>query len=434
MAGLCAQLSLLGRRDYGLLWWGGMVSRVGDAFTLVAVSWLLAERDAGGQLGVVLVAYEVAAIVGGLVLSGLMDAFSRRWLMIGDSVARALAVGSIPLVGLFHAPGLETLVPAMAVLGFFSPTADVGMRALTVDLLAPDELAAGNSLEQLQWTLSWLAGPALAGLLIDATGALTALWVDAASFALFAVCLALMSRRADVLHRAGGGGFRRDIAEGLAYVGRQPHMRVVVQLVAGARVSEGMWMLALPFLVHDAGGGAGAFGALVAAMGVGSVVGSLLSGSLRMRWSLTIGLSTMFLAEAALLATIALTPPLPVIGVILAVMGVVFAPANVWLLTLRQRVAPPELLGRVLSVTMMLNRAGQPAGTALGGATIGVLGPAGLFAAGAGLLAADSGLSLAWRSWRRLPLTADGRWTGPPPAQPELPGHARPAPEPATAS
>jgi hypothetical protein len=67
------QIALLGRRDFGLLWWGALLSRLGDVFTLLGLSWLLAERDAAGELAVVLVALEVAAIAGGVALSGVMD-------------------------------------------------------------------------------------------------------------------------------------------------------------------------------------------------------------------------------------------------------------------------------------------------------------------------------------------------------------------------
>jgi predicted MFS family arabinose efflux permease len=91
-----------------------------------------------------------------------------------------------------------------------------------------------------------------------------------------------------------------------------------------------------------------------------------------------------------------------VVALVIGLMSFTLAPWNVFLLTLRQRLVPPELLGRVMSLTMLSIRAGEPVGAGLGGAMLGPLGPAAVIGA-AGLLAlANSAASLASRRWRRL--------------------------------
>jgi predicted MFS family arabinose efflux permease len=402
--GMRRQAALLRRRDFGLIWWGGLVSRIGDGFTLIAISWFFAERNAPAELGLWFLCFELAAIAGGILLSGVMDAYSRRWLMVLDSLVRAAAIAVIPAVGLFTDPGLGVLLPAAAVLGFFSPTADVGLRTITVDLVEPSELIEANSLEQVQWITASLVGPALAGVVVAAAGALTALWIDAASFAVFAAALIAMSERADRLHGQGGGrrSFLRDVRGGIAYICREPIMWGIIQLTAGARIANGGMAVALPFLVQDLGGGSVAYGVIGTIGGAAGLVGTVAAGPLYPRVSATLAVTALSVFQGVALLAIALQPPLVVVALVIGLMSFTLAPWNVFLLTLRQRLVPPELLGRVMSLTMLSIRAGEPVGAGLGGAMLGPLGPAAVIGA-AGLLAlANSAASLASRRWRRL--------------------------------
>jgi MFS family permease len=406
VTGFTSLLSLLRHRDFALLWWGGLVSLIGNGFTIVAISWLLAERGSPEHLGLFFLVFEVAAIGGGLLLTGIMDAYSRRRLMILDSVIRGLAVALIPAVELVTPVGLGVLLVSAAVLGVSSPAAAVGQRAMVVELLDETRLGAANAAESIQWTTSWLVGPAIGGLLVAVIGPLPTLWIDAATFLVFVLALGAMSARADRLPRRASQrrSYRADLAEGLAYVRRERLVWTIVQLTAGARFAEGVFLVALPFLVIEVGGEAHHLGLLLAVGGAGSLLGSLVAAAVRLPLAMTHAITLCAAAGGVAMLLTSLTPPLWLLTVIFATETIISAPWNIYILTLRQRVPPQELVGRVLSLTMLLNSAGQPAGSAAGGA---LLGPIGLPAvlAGCGVLQiANAASSLLSRTWRTFPM------------------------------
>lgn len=410
-------MALLRDRDFALLWWGGLVSLVGEGFTMVAIGWLLVhERGSPLQFGLYLLSFEVAAIVGGLVLAGVMDAYSRRRLMILDCVVRGLAVAAIPAADLFANAGLGVILASGALLGFFSPTAGVGQRAMVVELLDESQLTAANAVEAVQWTTSWLIGPAIGGFLVAGIGTFSTLWIDAATFFVFAGTLAAMSSRADRLpvRTVARQSYLTDLREGFAYVREERLMWTMIQLTAGGRVAEGIFFIALPVIVSQAGADANALGLLFAVSGAGSLIGSLMTVAWRLPSTLTRSVTMCAAASGVATLLIALQPSLWLIGVIVFVEFTVTAPWNIYILTLRQRVPPPELVGRVLSVTMALNAAGQPGGSALGGLLITPLGVPALLAASGVFQLANAGVSLMSRRWRTFPMR-DGEPTEPAP-------------------
>lgn len=406
--GIRRQIDILRRRDFALIWWGGLVSRTGDGFTFFAIAWLFAERGDPTGLAVSLVAYEVAAIAGGIALAGVMDRVSRRRIMVLDCLVRAAAVATIPFVGIWQEPGLLTIALAMAMLGAWSPTADVGLRALTVDLVETHELNAANALEGVQMTAGWMIGPLLGGLCVATLGTLSAFWVDAATFLVFAVALMAASAVTDrIPDRSEPARFFSDLREGFDYVRREPVMLVIVQLTSGANLASGMTMIALPFLVIDQGGGPGTLAVIETITGAGALLGSVMAGAVTWRWPATLTLTWSSVLLSIPIGLIALRPPLWLVAALTALSALFVAPWNVLLLTLRQRVAPPELLGRVLSLTMIVNRAGEPAGQSIGGPLVATVGPAATYAV-AGIGGAINGLaSLAVARWRSFPLRLD---------------------------
>jgi predicted MFS family arabinose efflux permease len=430
VAGLRSLIGLLRDRDFALLWWGGFVSHVGNGFTMVAVGWLLVhERGSPRDFGLYLLSFEVAAIVGGLLLTGVMDAYSRRRLMILDSVVRGIAVAAIPAADLFADAGLTVILASGVLLGFFSPTADVGQRAMVVDLLDESRLTAANAAEGVQWTAAWLIGPALGGVLVAAIGTFSTLWIDALTFFVFAGTLAAMSPRADRLpdRLKARESYFTDLREGFAYVRRERLMWTIIQLTAGARLVEGIFVIALPVMVSGAGADAHVLGLIYAAGGAGSLLGSLLTAGLRLPFTLTRSVTICAAVGAVATLIIALSLPLWLVAFVFFLETTITAPWNIYILTLRQRVPPPELVGRVLSVTMLLNAAGQPGGSALGGLLIAPLGVPTLLAASGVFQLANAGASLLSRRWRDFPMR-DGEEPAPEPLGPaaEVAAEVRP--------
>src|SRR6185437_13524765 len=119
-----------------------LISRAGDAFTLVALSWLVLGIAGPAQLGVVLMCFGLPRIVSGPVAGRLLDGARPRLLLAADNAARGLLIAA-----------------ASALL---SAVTEVAESSLVPRLVADDELDAANSLLSANWELAGIAGPAVA--------------------------------------------------------------------------------------------------------------------------------------------------------------------------------------------------------------------------------------------------------------------------------
>ena len=177
--------------QYRLLFAGQVLSLNGDKVMFVALPFAVLE--AGGSVtavGVVVAAqlapFLVFALVGGVIA----DRGDRRRVLVASDVARLVvqAVGGVLLVADAASP--LTLGVLAALYGsadaFFQP-AFTGLLPQTVS--HPGQLQPANALRGLSFSVSSIAGPAVAGVLATAIGAGAAMLFDAGSFAVSVLCL-----------------------------------------------------------------------------------------------------------------------------------------------------------------------------------------------------------------------------------------------------
>jgi MFS family permease len=187
------------------------------------------------------------------------------------------------------------------------------------------------------------------------------------------------------------GGLLPEAWAGLRFLLRHPALRGIAIAYSGYQASWGLLLVAVPVAIGPDWGGLGRdqlVGWLWSACGVAGALGALAAGPLvgpgRERAAMVGGMAVTALG-AALPAGLAGIGAL--VGALMLV-GVVAGPTDVGVLTLRQRLTPPEWLGRVLAVSISLNTLGFPVGAALGG-VLSAHDPAWAFAA-AGLCSAAS--------------------------------------------
>ena len=168
------------------------------------------------------------------------------------------------------------------------------------------------------------------------------------------------------------GNLLRDAWLGLVYVVRNPTLRGLALAISIANLGNGMVFVALPVLVlsHFQQGPA-TVGLLFAVMGVAGFVSVTLVGRMRTegRERQMLGWPQFGFAAAMLLVVFA--PNLFWVVAALFVMGVLVAPVDIALFTLRQRRTDPAWLGRAFAVSMSLNFSGIPIGSALAGPLVG---------------------------------------------------------------
>jgi MFS family permease len=362
----------LRERDFALLFTGIAVSLLGDGIYLVAIAWQVYDiSNVPTALSLVGFAWTLPMVLFLLIGGVLADRFERRRLLIASDIVRGLAIAGIGVISLTGVIELWHVVGLVAFYGvgqaLFAPAFDATVPEVVPRFL----LVQANSLQQLTEPLLYrLAGPALGGVLVAGLGPGPAFLVDAATFALSAICISLMSSRPGARAEAPRPSqMRGEIGESLAFVRSQTWLWATLLAAATALLLfMGPFEVLLPYLVrNEFGGGAAALGLVFAAAGVGAVGTALVLGQrglprrhvlwMYVGWTVAIGsLAGYALATATWQAML--------IGLL---EGAFLAVGDITWVTLVQRHVPNEMLGRVSSLDWLVSFGLTPVSFALAG-------------------------------------------------------------------
>jgi hypothetical protein len=414
----------LGVRSFRLLAGGQFASTIGDYCYAVALPWLvLSSRGNAILLGTVLACYGVPRMVLIPVGGVLADKVGPRTVMLMADVARCVLVAGLAVLAARHTASLAALGPIAAGIGAGEGLFLPASFAIMPLLLDEERLAAGNAISTAAVQAGSLFGPAVGGALVALSHASTAAFaVDAASFAVSALTLALIPRgpasgsvAAVGAKDAADAGATADVGDGdnkgqgmLGLLRRSRFLQVILVVVIAANLAGGgLDGVALPSLAHARYGPAG-YGALLACLAAGSVLGTLAAARTGRLRKPAIFASTVFLVDGAALA---LTPYLggeAGAAAALCIMGAANGLGNVTFLTVLQKWAPPALLGRVMSAIFLCAFGTYPLSVAASGVLIRHVGPSLFFPVAGGLVAVAILGGLTQREFRMFGATADG--------------------------
>jgi predicted MFS family arabinose efflux permease len=429
-------------RSFQLLAGGQFTSTIGDYCYAVALPWLvLSNHGSAILLGTVLACYGVPRMVFIPIGGVLADRIGPRTVMLMADAARCVLVAALAVLAARHTASLAALGPLAALIGAGEGLFLPASFALMPSLLDEEQLAAGNAISTAAVQAGSLLGPALGGALVAVTHASTwAFAIDAASFAVSALTLALIPARAasgsvaDAAAGAGGAGGEAgagagagpangtsaDTATGahageggrgggvLALLRTSRVLQVLLLVVIAANLaSGGEGDVALPALAHARFGAAG-YGALLACFAAGGVIGTLAAartGGLR---TPAIFATAMFLVDGT---AIALTPYLggeAGAAAALFVVGATNGLGNVIFLTAMQKWAPPALLGRIMSAIFLCAFGSFPLSVAIAGVLVRHIGPALFFPVAGALVVVTMLVALTQREFREFGAARSG--------------------------
>lgn len=346
-----------------------ITSWAGSSITLVALPVLLYQRTGDAALTGLLTAMEaVPYLLLGLPAGALADRWDRRRTLTVTSLLSALLVASIPLaaaLGLLTTPHLFVVAAATSSSFVFFDAAAFG--ALPA-LVGREGVARATGVLMTWSTLVSLVGPALAGVLVAATGAATAMGVDALSYVAAALLLArLPLARPEPRPRRD---LRAEILDGVRYIRAHPVVGPLTFLGVGNSLAEGAVMgLLVVVAVERLGLGSAdpAIGLLFAATAVGAMAAGLAVPRLRLRFGTPAISLTSLTAVGILLVVWALVEHLVAGLVVLAVWQAANSLVSLNGIIERQERTPDHLQGRVNTTARMIAWGGQPAGAALAG-------------------------------------------------------------------
>jgi MFS family permease len=254
-----------------------------------------------------------------------------------------------------------------AATGFFSPAS----TGLLPEVVLAEQLQPANALRGSAVSTGEILGPVAAGVLVAAAGAGWAIAVDALTFALSAACLAML--RVPPRVAARGSSFVADLREGWDAFRSRRWIWTFVAYFALVNLVWGAWGTLGPIVAERDLGGAAAWGAVLAAMGVGALAGSLLAARVKPRRPLLFAALADGLF-ALPLAFLAAAPAVPLIAGAALLSGAGMALAiSLWESTL-QRHVPGESLSRVSSYDWFGSLAFYPLGLAVWGPVAAAIG------------------------------------------------------------
>jgi predicted MFS family arabinose efflux permease len=371
-AGGGGSLTVLRHRDFRLLFLGQGISVFGDRMVAVALAFAVIELGgSASEVGLVLAAGmvpQVATLLAGGVVA---DRTSRRAVMLGADLVRLASQATMAALVISGAGEVWMLAALAGVTGagtgFFGPAS----TGLLPEIVSDDELQPANALRSTAVSTSEILGPALSGIVVAAAGAGWAIAIDATTFAASAVCLALLRPPAREMREPSS--FFSDLREGWVAFSSRRWVWTFVLYFAVANLFWGAWQALGPVVAHRDLGGAAVWGSVLAAMGAGALVGSLLATRARPTRPLLFvagmeacfGLPLVFLAAG--------TPPaLLAAGTFVSGVGMMLG-MSVWESTL-QRHIPRESLSRVSSYDWFGSYAVVPLGLALWGGVADAIG------------------------------------------------------------
>ncbi|WBP92067.1 MFS transporter [Kitasatospora cathayae] len=293
------------RRGPVLLLWGAQTASVfGDRLYALAVMWLAWQRSGGAAMGLVAIAESVPYIVLGTVGRRVMERFTTlRSLALVDLV-RMVLVAALPWT--WEVSGTPGLLVSAALLGVGGALFDPNLGALVPELVRPGEVQAVNGLMDSTSRIARVAGPGSAGVLLAVMPMAGLFWLDAGTFALSAVALAVLGAGTGLRASAPAGSTAASGAgprtRARALVRTHPETGVVLA-VHGIAIFAGAVSIVMPALVAvRLGGGVGTYGVMLAATGAGSIVGNAVAGNVRLPNSLPLFYCAAWTVSGALMA------------------------------------------------------------------------------------------------------------------------------------
>lgn len=406
LAGVTARLRLLDalrERDFRLLFFGQTASQIGDAAFVVALGWrAFTLTGEASSLGIVLLV-DAAAVVATLLVGGVLaDRYSRRALLVGSDLARALVVGGLAVVDATGRLCFGVLIAFVALQGLGSGLFQPAFGGIVPLLVDTAQLGSANALIGISRQAAFVIGPALAGVVYGSAGSAAIFAVDALSFVVSAGLLLLARTRAFQPERSEG--LLRGLATGFTYVASIPWIWITIAMFSlSVMVGYAAFQVLLPKLIEEQwSGGVGAYGLVFALQGVGMVIGSIVLGQVgprHRRGPLIYGLLAL---NSTLTVALALSPAFAGAAAASVARGACLGFAiTLWDTTVMQRV-PEQMLSRVIAMDWFGSLGLLPAGLGLWAALSGVASPSTLIAASSAFCALALLAALSTRPIRRF--------------------------------
>lgn len=391
------QRGALSFRDYRLFWTGAVISNIGTWMQNITVPYVLFKlTDSGVWVGLAVVAQILPSIVLNPLSGSLADRFSRRRLLFISNVAQGAAAFGLAALWASGAASPGAILLLVGIGGTSAMVTQPAWQAFVTDLVPAEHLLNAITLNSAQANAARAVGPAIGGVLLGTLGPTSAFAFNGCSFLAVLVCLKLLRPPERTLAPLAGRVLDQ-YRHAAAYVRRHTGLLLACALNAVVcGIGYPVFQLSTLFAKRVYHVGAGSYGVLTAAYGVGAVLGALALGTLGSGRSRARVMTVVVVLQGVATIGFGVAPAfwlgVPLLGLVGAGSLCSVAVLN----TSVQTASPPELRGRVLALWILSYTISYPAGSLLEGALADRIGP-GPAVALAGIVIAATGAVLALR-------------------------------------
>jgi MFS family permease len=276
--GLAFMLRALDHRNYRLFFTGQSISLIGTWMTRIATSWLIYRlTNSALLLGVVGFVGQIPSFLLAPVAGVLVDRWNRHRLVVATqalAMAQALALAALTLTGVVKIWHVIALSAFQGVINAFDMPA---RQAFVVEIIERrEDLSNAIALNSVIVNSARLLGPALAGVIIAAIGEGWCFMLDGVSYLAVIASLLLMTLPRSVAEQIEEENLLRQFREGWNYIVRFKPIRNILSLLALLNLIGMPYTVLMPIYAKEIfGGGPYTFGWLMAASGVGALMGAL---------------------------------------------------------------------------------------------------------------------------------------------------------------
>jgi MFS family permease len=378
----------LRQRLFAVLWAATVIGNIGSFVRDVASSWLMTDLSPSpAAVAMVQAAATLPIFLLAIPAGVLSDILDRRKFLIATQLLLACTSSALMLLSAFGLQSIASLVALTFLGGVGAALVGPTWQAIVPELVEKKDLKSAVALNSLGVNIARAIGPALGGLILVSLGAAFTYGVDVVSYVFVIAALLWWPRPAavqDPLSERFVGAFRA----GLRYAAASRELHVVLlRAFIFFALASSVWAL-LPLVARGLlGGGAGFYGVLLGAVGLGAIIGAVLLPRLRAHFNADALLLGAAIATAAVMAFLSFAPPQWAAVAALLILGAAWISALTTLNGVAQSILPNWVRGRSLAVYLTVFNGAMAAGSLGWGAVAQWIGvPSTLLAGAIGLV------------------------------------------------
>ncbi|MEV7192326.1 MFS transporter [Streptomyces sp. NPDC093510] len=318
-------VSLLRQRPVLVLWLAETLSVFGDRFFTLALAWTAWQRSGAVAMGLVVVVESVPHLLIGAFGRKLIARFAAFRALAAVEAVQVVIVGAMPW--LWHSLGLTGVLVVIILVGTCDALTGPSLSTLVPGMVAKDQVRQVTGLMDISNRLTWFLGPGSAAVLLAFMPAEKLFLLDASTFAVSAVAFAWLGRhmapQPEKAAQTPGGdadpGIEREAPRAFAVLRANPRIGCALALSGVGEFFSTVLTIGIPiWLTSQVHAGAGAYAVVLSAMGIGAVVGNLLTGNVSLPGRFPGGYCLAWTARGLLLAAFAFSSSLYEVAVIAA--------------------------------------------------------------------------------------------------------------------